>query len=464
MNAPSPNPFLSGNFAPVHDELDLTELEVVGALPPALRGDFVRVGPNPQHPPRGRYHWFDGDGMVHSVRFDGRGARYKNRWVRTEGFLKEQERGEAIWSGLTEPPDFSNPDGPFKNVANTAFVQFQGELWALWEGGAAHALRADDLGTLGVRDFGGALTHPLTAHPKLDPETGELIFFGYAPLPPYCWYSVADASGALVFTREINLDVGVMMHDFAVTATRSIFMDLPVTMRLDRMMEGGPMMAWEPERGARFGVLPRHGDESQLQWFSRPACMIFHTANAYDDGDEVVLDACRLERTDVLGGAEKTDGEGDDRGRLTRFRFNLKTGVSSEETLHPTPCDFPRVHPGRVGRPHRYTYAARLTSTDDGTPRMDGVIKFDHAAGRGVEQSWGPRRVGGEVVFAPRPGGEAEDDGWLLTFVFDEGAGRSELVVLQAQDLSLVARVLLPVRVPYGFHGDWVPEPGAGQG
>ena len=136
-------------------------------------------------------------------------------------------------------------------------------------------------------------------------------------------------------------------------------------------------------------------------------------------------------------------------------------GLIAQDALqnrdHGGPCDFPRVHPARLGRPHRYTYAARLAPTDDATPRLDGVIKFDHHTRQGIERGWGPGRVGGEVVFAPRPGAESEDDGWLMTFVFDEAKGSSELVVLSAQDLSPVARVILPVRVPYGFHGDWVP-------
>ena len=102
MNVPfHSSPFLQNNFTPVHDEIVADDLEVIGSLPAGLNGMFLRNGPNPQFPPQGRYHWFDGDGMIHGVHLrDGR-ASYRNRFVRTRGFEIERREGKAIWTGLT---------------------------------------------------------------------------------------------------------------------------------------------------------------------------------------------------------------------------------------------------------------------------------------------------------------------------------------------------------------------------
>lgn len=454
------NPYLADNFAPVQTELTTDELPVLGELPPELNGMFVRNGPNPQFPPLGRYHWFDGDGMLHGVQIQAGKASYRNRYIRTQGFEQEQQAGQALFSGLLEPSS-----NGFKNVANTALVWHRDRLLALWEGGEPHAIDVPTLDTIGTYNFNGKLNSPMTAHPKVDPVTGEMIFFGYSIMqPPYVQYSVVSAQGELLRTVPIDLPVGVMMHDFAITEHYTILMDLPLTFRLERLQRGEPAFAFERDRPSRFGILPRHGDHQSIRWFEAPSCYVFHTFNAYEAGDDIVLIACRMDSTSVLG-ASPGAHEGDNRQiqsdvpLLYRWRFNLKTGTVQEQLLDDRPCEFPRINEQYLGRPIRYGYAGNFAPTE--APKFDGLLKFDLDHQNVQMHSFGTGRYGGEGVFVPRPGATAEDDGWLMTFVYDEPQDRSELVIIDTQAMTdePVARILMPQRVPYGFHGTWISLP-----
>lgn len=468
MVSTSPNVYLSDNFAPVSKEITAESLRVIGEIPPDLNGVFVRNGPNPQFTPLGQYHWFDGDGMLHGVQIQNGSTSYCNRYIRTRGFEIEQAMGHSVWTGLLEIPQANNPHGPFKNTANTALVWHDGRQLALWEGGEPYEIRVPDLATVGPYTYGRKLASAFTAHPKVDAITGEMMFFGYAPAtPPYLKYNLVSAAGELAKTVPIDLDVGVMMHDFAVTEHYTIFMDLPLTFRLERMQWGEPAFAFEPNRPSRFGILPRHGDSKAIHWFEAPPCYVFHTLNAYEVGDEVVLVACRMNSTQVLGLSETphdhresgiTDGK-DNIACLYRWRFNLVTGTVAEEALDDRPSDFPRINEQLTGRKTQYGYTARFAPPQESkSPLFDGLLKYNLATERSEAHEFGPGRYGGEAVFVPRSGTVAEDDGWLLTFVHDTIASQSELVILNAQDMSAppVARLLIPQRVPYGFHGTWI--------
>ncbi|NEU75109.1 9-cis-epoxycarotenoid dioxygenase [Hassallia byssoidea VB512170] len=445
------NPYLDGNFAPVHKEITSDTLKVIGELPPDLSGMFVRNGPNPQWTPIGQYHWFDGDGMLHGVRISNGKATYRNRYVQTKGWKIEHEAGIALWSGILEPSK-DNPHGYYKNTANTALIWHAGQFLALWEGGAPHLIKVPNLDTIGEYTYNGKLKSAFTAHPKVDPVTGEMMFFGYSFAPPYLQYSVVSSSGELLRTVPIDLPMGVMMHDFAITENYTIFMDLPLTFSPQRAQRGEPGMMFERDRPSRFGIVPRHGDNSNIRWFESPACYVFHTLNAYEEGDEVVLIACRMNSTTIF--ASPQDTHADPQANITRlhqWRFNLSTGAVREEMLDDVPTEFPRVNENFLGRQTRYGYALKME---------EGLIKYDLSNGKSQTHNFGKGRYGGEAVFAPSPNPTSEDEGWLITFVHDTTEDTSELVVVNAQDVNAepVARVLIPQRVPHGFHGAWVSE------
>lgn len=457
MTTTAVNPYLEGNFAPVPEEITAQDLPVIGELPPNLNGMFVRNGPNPQFRPKGRYHWFDGDGMLHAVEISNGRATYRNRYVRTQGWQIEHNADKAIWTGIFEPIQENNPYGPYKNTANTALVWHDRRLLALWEGGEPHEIKVPSLETVGSYTYENQLKSAFTAHPKVDAVTGEMMFFGYGVAqPPYLQYSVVSPEGKLLQTVPIDLPVGVMMHDFAITENYTIFMDLPLTFRAERMKRGEPAFMFESDTPSRFGIVPRHGDNSNIRWFEAPACYIFHTLNAYEEGDEIVLIACRMESTSVLAASPTSQNSQSDIPLLHRWRFNLRTGTMKQEQIDDIPSEFPRVNEQLVGRPNRYGYTARSAPTS--VPLFDGFIKYDFVSGTSQIHEFGQGRYGGEAVFVPQPDAADEDDGWLVTFVYDEDQETSELVVVSAKEITAepVARISLPSRVPYGFHGSWV--------
>ena len=463
IKAPN-NPFLRGNYAPVDEELNQDCVEVIGKIPKELEGAFLRIGSNPVFVKDvEKYHWFDGDGMIHEVHFEGGKATYHNRYVMTKGLKAELEAGEAIWGGLNSLPDFNNEHGIFKNAANTAMVFHNNKLLALWEGGNPTHVNLTDLDTVGEVDFNGDLQYAFTAHPKVDPETGEMIAFGYnMMMPPYLSYYVVAKDGTM--TNNINLDLpkGVMMHDFAITQNHSVFLDMPVTGDLEAAMKGGPALRWDPDNGARIGIIPRHGGPDDVRWFDIEVGFVFHTVNAYEDGDEVVLEACRSAKTNVVGADPNTETDAESgTPYLYEWRVNLKTGAVSERTLDGEHgSEFPRINEGYMGRKHRYAYNARIDGTGNGM--FNGLIKYDRANDSAEHVDFGPGRYGGEAIFAPRPGGTDEDDGWTVNFVWDENTQRSECVVIDCKNFAAgpVARVMMPGRVPYGFHAAWVDKEG----
>jgi carotenoid cleavage dioxygenase len=454
------NPFLRGNYAPVHEEVTVEQLKIIGQLPRALEGMYVRNGPNPQFPPKAKYHWFDGDGMLHGAHLQDGKASYRNRYVRTSGFDAERSAGKALWGGLLDRPDVGRllkGEELFKNAANTSLVWHDGRLLALWEGGPPHEVRLPELKTVGRFDYDEKLKHPFTAHPKLDPETGEMIFFGYQPTLPYLSHSVVSADGTLAHTTGIKLPRPVMMHDFAVTRNYSLFLDLPMTLSVARSMRNEPAMAFEPDLGARVGILPRHADGDQIRWFDVGSCYVFHTLNAYEEGQSVVLEACRFQEfPDLLindpSGSEATLGGsgGPDSPKLYRWRFDLTKGDVEETPLDDLPVEFPRVNDRLLGRPAQFGYAMSAA--------MGGLVKYDLKQGTRTGHDHGPGRLGGEGVFVPKPDAKHEDDGWLITYVYDQAQQHSELVVVDAREMNAPprARVVIPARIPFGFHGVWV--------
>ncbi|MEO0988409.1 MAG: carotenoid oxygenase family protein [Cyanobacteria bacterium J06639_14] len=457
--------YLTDNFAPVHRERTVDNLTVVGELPAELSGRFLRIGPNPQFPPVGRYHWFDGDGMIHGIELDKGQACYRNRWVRTKGFNIERATGKTIWPGMLNLPRFDLPYGmAFKNAANTALVWHGGKLLALWEIGEPYIIDLTSIETIGPHTFDGKLTCPFTAHPKIDPVTGEMMFFGYSLLTrPYLQYGIVSDTGDLLKIVSIDLPSPILTHDFAITEQYTIFMDMPLKMQGSRIVQGEIPVVFDSEQSSRFGIMPRYGDSSTIRWFEVPTCMVYHTVNAYEEGDEIVLFAYRLSSTNLFIPEYDTGNPLNvlpEVSYLTCWRFNLATGGVQEDRIDDVVTEFPRINPSRVGRKMRYAFAALGATYMAPKPLFDGLKKYDFDTGNHQTYYFGRGRFGGECAFAPRPGSDIEDDGWLLTYVYDAIAQQSEFWVLSAQDITTgpIARVPLPQRIPYGFHCTWVPS------
>ena len=456
----SPNMFLQNNFAPWSSEGAARDLPVVGRIPRELNGTYYRNGPNPAFPPLGRYHWFDGDGMIHAVTLDDGRASYRNRYVLSRGLREEQEAGRALYRGLLE---FQATEIPgFKNTGNTNIVWHAGKLLALVEAALPTRMMAGPLDTVGEYDFDGRLAGPMTAHPKLDPETGEMLFFGYSPFPPYLTYHVAATDGALVRSEVIDVAWPSMMHDFAITKDHVIFILCPLVFSFERLAERGGAFSWEPERGTRLGIMPRRGGNADVRWFDTDPSYVFHPMNAYEDGDAIVLDVARYERLDFMSAAavEEPGYRDANAARLHRWRIDLARGGVASTPLDDIVTEFPRVDERRLGRRHRFGYmAAREPELNDGAqPLWTAVRKYDLERGGVTERRFGAGNGVGEPLFVPRTAAAGEDDGWVLVLVYDAARDTSDFWILDAQDVAgePVARVALPHRVPYGFHGNWV--------
>jgi carotenoid cleavage dioxygenase len=444
--------YLQRNMAPVHEEHTATELPVTGTLPAHLDGRYVRNGPNPVgEVDPANYHWFMGDGMVHGVRLrDGKAEWYRNRFVRSSSVaaaLGEEPRPGPIHEGMDFAP-------------NTHVIGQAGRTFAVVEAGSRPYELTDELDTIGPCDFDGTLPGGYTPHPHRDPETGELhgvsYFFGWGNKVQY---SVIDVAGKVRHTVDIPVTGSPMVHDFSLTENHIVIYDLPVTFSMERVEVGFPY-AWDPDYPSRVGVMPREGGADDVRWFDVDPCYVFHTLNAYEDGDRIVLDVVRHQKmfaTDLNG-----PNEGD--SQLHRWVVDMAAGKVLEERLDDRSEEFPRIDERRTGRHHRYGYALGLAGNSASNPYAGvgivpaSIVKHDLEAGTSEERGFGPGTEPGEFVFVPNGPDTAEDDGVLMGYVYDADDDRSDLLVVDAATLDTVATVHLPVRVPHGFHGNWIPS------
>ncbi|MEV6558044.1 carotenoid oxygenase family protein [Nocardia sp. NPDC051756] len=428
-------PYLAGNFAPVTEELTAHDLPVTGQIPPELTGWYLRNGPNP-HAAAAR-HWFAGDGMVHGVRIEnGRAVSYRNRWVRTSTFTDDARGyGETGERNLTA------------GVANTHVIRHAGRTLALVETSYPYELTRE-LDTVGPYDFDGKLRTAMTAHPKTCPVTGELHFFGYEVFgEPFLTYHRADADGNLLLSRPIDVPAATMQHDFNLTAEHVVFMDLPVVFDLATAASGAGMpFRWNDGYQARLGVLRRDDPFGEVRWFPIDPCYVFHSLNAYDEPGKIVLYVMRY--------AElwRADSDGFDKSTLWRWTIDLATGAVTEEQLDDRNAEFPRVDDRLVGLDARFGHAA--VSGDAGA-----LIRYDLHTGGQIAHEFGPGKIPGEAAFAPADQ-NAGGPGYLMTYVYNAETDRSDLTILNADDVAAepVATIHLPRRVPFGFHGSWLAD------
>lgn len=461
-NTPAPrsgNRHLEDPFAPVLEEVTAYDLPVTGALPRDLEGRYLRIGPNSLglEDPATR-DFANGPGMVHGVRIrGGRAEWYRNRWVRSSGVRAALgEPGRA--NGLPPEADAS---------PNTHVIQHGGRILALMEAGAPAYELDSDLNTVGpCEPATTAQGFTVGPHSKLDPHTGELHSLAYLPGIEYVQHIVADSTGHITRVTDIPMPGETrMMHDFALTENHVVLYDTPVVFDGDALRLGvddSSLLKWNAGSPGRIGVMPRSG--GPVRWFESEPVHVSHTLNAYDDGSSIVLDLIRQEGPLNLHDISAM------RTTLDRWTVDLGRDVVSLRHLDDRPQEFPRVNDARASRPYRYGYSAANEILTGAFPvygghrhevLSDALIKHDLVRGSTEVHGFAKGTAVGEASFAPEPSGTgAEDDGYLMAYVHNPDRGAADLVVLSAQDFTgpPLARVHLPVLIPLGFHGSWIPD------
>jgi carotenoid cleavage dioxygenase-like enzyme len=441
--------YLDGPYAPVDREHDQAELELLeGELPANLDGLFARNSSNPRFRPSAPYHWFDGDGMIHAVRFaDGR-ASYSNRFVRTHGFAQDEAAGEATHGGLLSR-------GPYKNTANTDLLAWNGQLLALWwQGGALpYSVRVSDLATEGMFRAAGSMT----AHAKVDPRTGDLVFFDYGSTPPFITHGVLTRSGELRRTA-IELPGPRPQHDIALTQHYTILIEPSMFADPEALARGKVHMRFFPHVPTRLGLFDRRTHQL-VRWFEVPACFVYHFANAWEQGNEIVITASRI-RDPLL--YDPQPGREDRRvpciahlrldPQLVRWTLDLDSGCAREDVIDTALAEFPRVDDRRLGQPTRAAYLGLFAERERFA--FAGVRRVELDSGVAIERRYPDGWFGGEVSVVPT--GPDESDAVLMTFVSEEATQRTELWLLSANELDVVARLAIGSPVPTGFHTRWV--------
>ena len=432
-----------GATAPVDDEVDIAWLTVTGTIPVELNGTLVRNGPNPLS---GRFagndvlHWWPEAAMLHAISFeDGRAVRYRNRWLRTQR-----------WAATHAPSDAGSlPDtNPNVNVLRHA-----GETLALAEGGAPLAI-TPDLDTLGLAGKHSGLAGGSTAHPKVDPRTGELMMFRADWNKPWLRYGVSRSDGTPVHDVQIDVPAPSMMHDIAITERHSLLFDLNVAYDFSMLAHGHRMpLRWHDERPARIGVIPRHGEA--VRWFEVAPCFVLHVVNAYEaNASTIILDVVRYSaflKLDASGRAFEDNPV----GVLWRYTLDLAGGTARETPLGDLGVELPRINDAHTGIAHRFAYAAQQPTNVE----MRGIVRYDFESGSVVRHVVAEGDQNSEPIFVSRPGARSEDDGWVLVCVYRRESDSSEVRILDARDISAdaLATIHLPRRIPAGFHGAWLP-------
>jgi 8'-apo-carotenoid 13,14-cleaving dioxygenase len=444
-----PHPFLSGIHTPMSAELTLEALQVTGTIPAALDGRYIRIGPNPAAPPNpGAYHWFTGDGMVHGVRLKGGKALwYRNRWIKSK----------AVSAALGQP-QAPGPRNNLSDTVNTNVLGHAGETWAVVEAGGYPVRINEELETIAHDPFGGTLKASFSAHPHLDPDTGEMHAICYQGNDATTIrHVVVDKEGRVRREEPIKVSSGPMIHDCMITKNYVIILDLPVTFSMKLLLAGASFpYKWNPAHKARVGLLPREGSNDDVIWCDVDPCHIFHPANAYETSEgTVIFDACVHDSMF----AESTQGPDSSHVPLERWIIDPVTRSVDRTVLDPEAQEFPRPDERFIGKPYRYAFTMALTEGDSSFLSQSRLFKHDLEARTREVHDFGHGRIPGEFVFVPRSDGAPEGDGWLMGYVVNMNDETTDLVILDALSFTGEAQAVIhiPHRIPPGFHGNWVP-------
>jgi len=462
MAKPLPsNKFLKGIFAPWCAESNINDLTVIGEIPQELNGTFFRNGPNPQYVFSENYHFFEGDGMIHALHFKDGQVSYQNRWIRTKKFNLEREARRSLFAGFR---DFGKSDPLVQNMradtVNTNIIWHGGKLLALQESTLPYQINPNNLDTLGIDTFAGQLKNSMTAHPKIDPISGELIFYSYInPMETtHIYYYVADKQGHITKCEKIEIPYLSLLHDFAITKDFVIFPLFPLVCNYERMLAGNGFYQWEPERGAYFGILPRNGTSNDVVWIhvADAAYLAIHSVAAYQEDGMIVLDTMLTDNIPVSANGFKDDTKVFP-AYLTRWIFDVKDkSLVSKTQLDHIVGEFPRIDDRFIGNKYNHVYIAATLHAEYGL--FDAIVHYNLADDTQQIHDFGVGSMPVEPIFVPRNVNALEGDGFLLIYVYREKDKRSDLVILDALhiDKEPVAIIQLPHRVPFGFHGSWV--------
>ncbi len=472
---PTENPFLNGGWLPVDTEWTAStpDLKVAGEIPKDLAGLYVRNSHVPVHESIGRYHPYDGDGMLHAIRFRDGKAVFRNRWIRTTGFLAEQAAGKSLWPGIVEPRRAARRGwgsiGAMKDNAGTDVIVHAGKvLAAMSQCSEPYRLDPDTLETLGPDDRWARRLQPqgICSHFKVDEHTGEMMIFNFGEQAPYMHYGVVSPDNELVHYEPIELPGPRWPHDMGMTEHYSILHDLPMFFDEEILRQGGHRLRFHRDLPSRFGVIPRFGTNRDIRWFEAQPCYLLHLSNCYEDGDEIVMDGCiQYEPVPDMSGLPK-DGYArlvamtslhDKKTLMHRWRFDLKTGRTVEHDLDDQVTEFPMANGRHAGRPYRYSYNA---IPQEGFWLLDGLKKYDLQTGRTQTYMMPPGCHVSEAPFAPRIGAKDEDDGYLITFVTNTHTMKGECAIFDARDITVgpICRIFLPDHVATGAHAYWAPD------
>ncbi len=466
LNDPN-HPYLNGAWKPSYTEYNAADMTVIGEIPKDIDGVYVRNTEDQIHTPIGRYHPFDGDGNIHMIHIADGKAEYRNRYVRTKGFQAEMEAGRSLWAGLIEKPSKSERPGWgaqewLKDSSSTDVVVHAGQILSTFyqcgEGYRLDPYTLEQYGTEGWVPIDG-----ISAHARLEESTGDLLFFNYSKHAPYFHYGVVNRDNRLTHFEPIELPGPRLPHDIAFTKNYTIFNDLPLFWDPDALKNNIHAVRFYKDIPSRFGIMPRFGKQDEIKWFEAAPTYVLHWINAYEDGDEVVLDGYFQENPEPKSRQDAPPGFGrmmaylDQQAlgaRLHRWRFNMLTGETREERLDDRTMEFGVMNQRQGGLPYRYAYSA---IPRDGWFMFTGFCKHDLETGNSWSYDLGKERYGSEAAFAPRLNARSEDDGYLVTFVTDMIEERSECVILDATDVEAgpIAQIILPHMISSGTHATW---------
>ena len=462
------HPYLNGAWTPNYEEYDANDMEVIGEIPADIDGIYVRNTENPVYDNIGKYHPFDADGMLHMMQIKDGKASYKNRFIRTRAFQAEQEAGEALWIGFAGNPKKSKrkgwgAHGHVKDGSSTDVLVHAGSILStFWQCGEGYRLSAQNLETLGIEAW--VPIDGISAHPKVDLKTGEMMFFNYSTHAPYMHYGVVGADNKLKHYTPIDLPGPRLPHDMAISENYSVLNDFPLYWPKVAIEQGFYVPLYDPELKSRFAVIPRHGTNEDVMWFEAERTYVLHFTNCFEEGDEVIMDGYFQKEplpapNKMIPPSFEQLGANLDlhslKPHLHRWRFNLKTGETQEERL----CDEEFVEFGTInqtyqGKRNRYVYSAL---GEKGWFLFSGLVKHDLETRTTQKYMFGEGRFGSEAPFIPRKNAKSEDDGYLISFITDMKLDRSECVILDAQNIEAgpVCQIILPHRICSGTHAVW---------